>query len=296
MIFLKSDFTYNVIIPLVSAFIGGFISLWLFKKGIEKQKQAEKEKRIQNNFETEEYFKINLESILIFIDHQINEISFVSKKTKNWNAKNLTLAIMSELKTTELRELDFKTLFQIFVIDREGKTSEKSNDFINIKNCLNNIEDFAIKQQSDNSEIHKKLNAEGDSWNNGLKNLMQYYNKYALIPSKDKDEVMDILYKYLIIKQKELIKEKKSKYLNIMYSEVIFPLGKEISLLKIHNDIRIHEIIGEFLTCRKAFESIQRLRYERRRNVLISGRRLLQIKRLLRESLNSIIVRKKRIE
>ena len=93
MIFLKSDFTYNVIIPLVSAFIGGFISLWLFKKGIEKQKQAEKEKRIQNNFETEEYFKINLESILIFIDHQINEISFVSKKTKNWNAKNLTLAI-----------------------------------------------------------------------------------------------------------------------------------------------------------------------------------------------------------
>ena len=296
MIILKSDFTYNILIPLISAFIGGFFSVWVFRKGQEKQKQVEKNKRIQNSFETEEYFKINLKSILLFIDHQINEISFVSRKTKDWNAKNLTLAIMSELRTTELRELDFKTLFQIFVIDRKGNTSEKSNDFINIKNCLNNIEDFAIKQQSDNSEIHTKLNQEGDSWNTGLKNLMQHYNRYALMPSTEKDVIMSILHKYLVIKQRQLIKEKKSKYLNIMYAEVVFPLGREISSLKIHNDFRIHEIIEEFLTCRKAFESISRIRYERRRSILNSGRRLLEIKRLLKESLDSIVIRKKRFE
>lgn len=296
MILLTSDLIYNILIPLLSAFLGGFISLWIFIKGLEKQKKIEKDKRIQNNFETEEYFKINIESILQFINHQINEISLLSKKTRDWNAKNLTLAIMSELKTTELRELDFKALFQIFVIDRKGKTTEKSNDFINIKNCLGNIEDFAIKQQSDNLEIHQKLNQEVDSWNIGIKNLMQKYNKYALIPSTDKDQVIPILHKYLVIKQRELIKEKKAQYLNIMFNEVISPLGREISLLKVHNDFRIHEIIEDFITCRKAFESINRIRYERRKNILISGRRLLQIKRLLRESLNSTIVRKKRIE
>jgi len=259
----------------------------------EKQKQIEKEKRIENNFQTEEYFKINLESILQFIDHQINEIPLVSRKTKDWNAKNLTLAIMSELKTTELRELDFKTLFQIFVIDRKGKTPDKSNDFINIKNCLNNIEDFVIKQQSDNLEIHQKLNKEVEFWNLGLRNLLQSYNKFASIPSTEKDQLVPLLHKYLVLKQREL---NKAKFMDKMFSEIISPLGSEITALNLKNDQRIHLILEDYITCRKSYESISRLRYERRKNVLISGRRLLQIKRLLKESLNSSVDRIKRIE
>ena len=51
---------YNALIPLISAFVGGYISIWVFNKGYKKEQLEERKKRIQNNYETEEYFKLNL--------------------------------------------------------------------------------------------------------------------------------------------------------------------------------------------------------------------------------------------
>ncbi|QXP78791.1 MULTISPECIES: hypothetical protein [Winogradskyella] len=286
----------NIIIPLVSALIGGLFSVWIFDKGLNKKKQEEKEKRIQNNFETEEYFFYNLESILYFIDCQVDAISQASKKTKNWYHKNLTLAIYSELKMTELREINFKTLFQILVIDRDGNNNEKMQDFINIKNCLHNIEDFVEKQKEDNKGPYAELIKYSDIWNNNLKNLTQLYNHYILSKPNKNDNLIPILKKYIIIEQRKIIANKDEQNMELFYQTIIFPLMNELTTIKNSEDQRILPILNSLMECRDSYEQTREIRYHRRKNIIESGRRLLKIKQLLSESLNSIKSRKKRIE
>jgi len=287
---------YNGIVPLFSAFIGGFISLWIFKKGVEKQKQKERERRILNNYETEEYFKINIDSIIIFLDYQIDIILNLSQKMKDMKVRNLSVQILAELKLTELRELNFKTLYQIFVIDREGVNKNKSNDFINIKNCLHNIDDFVTTQQNDNIEISRSLNKESENWNDGLKNLSQLYNKFHNESSDQKDELLHLLHSYIVIKQHKIKASGEAQDLEVVYHELILPLIQDIIKSRNKQDIRIHVILDNLILCRKAYEMISELRYQRRRSVLLSGRNLSGIKSLLSESLDSLTKRKKRIE
>lgn len=286
----------DIFIPLLSALIGGLFSVWVYNKGLNKEKRDEKKNRIQNNFETEEYFFFNLKSILYFLDKQIDEISKTSRKTKNWFDKNLTLATFSELKMTELRELNFKTLFQILVIDREGSTIEKTKDFINIKNSLHNIEDFVNRHKSENKEPFIKLNKYLDSWNESIKKVTQTYNHYIYLNPKKDDALMPILHKYIVVEQKKLIESGKDQNMEEFYESFIFPFMNEILTYKNRNDQRILPILENLMECRKVYEQAKALRYQRRKSLLNSGRRLIRIKQLLEISMNSIEKRKKRIE
>tara|TARA_R110002073_G_scaffold101840_1_gene231328 strand:+ start:77 stop:952 length:876 start_codon:yes stop_codon:yes gene_type:complete len=286
----------NIIIPLISALVGGLFSVWVFNKGLNKKKQEERKNRIQNNFETEEYFFYNLKSILYFIDQQIDAISKTSRNTKNWFHKNLTLATFSELKMTELRELNFKTLFQILVIDRQGNNKEKMQDFINIKNCLHNIEDFVQKHKDENEKPHIDLNKYLDIWNSSLKRLTQLYNHYIFLkPSKD-DSLMPILHKYIVVEQRKLMENGNDQNMEVFYNSIIIPFMNEIVAYKNSDDQRILPVIENLMECRKSYEQTKALRYQRRKNILSSGRRLIKIKQLLNESINSMERRKKRIE
>ncbi|WP_440121319.1 hypothetical protein [Tenacibaculum sp. Ill] len=286
----------NIIIPLISALIGGLFSVWVFNKGLNKKKQEERKNRIQNNFETEEYFFYNLKSILFFIDKQVDAISRTSQNTKNWFHKNLTLATFSELKMTELRELNFKTLFQILVIDRQGSNKDKMQDFINIKNCLHNIEDFLQKHKDENKKLHTDLNKYLDTWNHCLKRLIQLYNHYIFLKPNEDDSLMPILNKYIVVKQREIIKNGSDQNMEIFYNTIIIPFMDEMIAYKNSDDQRILPVIENLMECRKSYEQTKGLRYQRRKNILSSGRRLIQIKQLLNESMSSIEKREKRIE
>lgn len=286
----------NIIIPLISALVGGLFSVWIFNKGLNKKKQEERKNRIQNNFETEEYFFYNLKSILYFIDRQVEAISKTSRNTKNWFHKNLTLATFSELKMTELRELNFKTLFQILVIDRQGSKKEKMQDFINIKNCLHNIEDFVQKHKDENEKPHIDLNNYLDIWNSSLKRLTQLYNHFISLKPNENDTLMPILYKYIVIEQRKIMANGNDQNMEIFYNTIIVPFMNEIVAYKNSNDQRILPVIENLMECRKSYEQTKALRYQRRKNILSSGRRLIKIKQLLNESISSIEKRKKRIE
>lgn len=285
----------SIIVPLMSALIGGLFSVWIFNKGLEKNKQEARGKRIQNNFETEEYFFYNLKSIIYFLDRQVEAISKTSSHTKNWRSKNLTLAIFSELKMTELRELNFKTLFQILVIDREGENKEKMQDFINIKNCLHNIEDFVAKHKEENRQPYIELNKYLDIWNNSLKNLSQLYNRYIFLKPKTTDSLMPILHKYIVVEQRKIIAERKEQNMELFYNSIIIPFTNDLISYKNSDDQRVLPILNNLIECRKSYEQTKELRYLRRKNLLNSGRRLIKIKQLLKESVESIEKRKKRI-
>lgn len=286
----------SVIIPLASAFIGGAFSVWLFNKGLDKKKEQEKLDRIKNNFETEEYFFYNISSLLFFLDKQIEQISETSKQTKNWYNKNLTLATFSELKMTELIELNFKTLFQILVIDRTGDFESKAKDFINIKNCLHNIEDFLDRYKIENQNSHIEANKYSDSWNNSIKSLSQIYNSYIFLKPEKGDMLMPILEKYIVIEQRKLIKNGTDQNIEEFYKKIILPFKNEILAYKNPNDQRVLPIIEHISECHKSYILTKTLRHQKRKGFITSGRRLIRIKQILEESKNSIQKRKKRIE
>lgn len=281
-------------IPLISAFIGGYFSVWVYKQGIKKELQKEKKDKIQENFQTEQYFFYNIESFLFFINLQIDEISITSKACKNWSNQNLILAIKSELKLTELRELDFKNLYQIFVIDREGNTDNKAVDFINLKNCLHNIEDFTINHKRNNKTISADLVQEIDLWNVNVKLLNDLYNNFVKNSPTEFDILIKICHKYLNIIQNQIMIQGVSNNMKIMYDNVIEPLRLEIKEYNNTFDKRIYELIEILISCKKTYERVESLRKSRRRGLINSGRRLNKVKLLLKESMENLKSRKKR--
>lgn len=286
---------YNGLIPLFSAFLGGFISIWIYRKGIAEQKRLEKIKQIKDNDETEEYFKLNVKSLIQFIDVQVDEISKTSHKSKGWEATDLSLHIISELKLTEIREIDFKSLFQILVLNRDGKSEEKSSDFINIKNCLHNIEDFVLMHETVNKIVADPINKELALWNNSLQNLLKFNNKYVSKGILESDELMLLIQNQIVIKQREVIYRGLGNNLEIIHKEVIQPIIDQIPNFE-KNDPKVPELLAILQLSKKAYESLKNHKNERRYSLIISGRRLLTIKRLLQESMKSIETRKKLAE
>ena len=287
---------YNAIIPLISALIGGLFALWIYREGLKKEKREQRHERIRENYETEIYFFSNLKSILFFIDKQIDEIAKISQETKKWNSKNMNLALMSELKMTELRDLNFKTLFQILVIDRDGSIKEKSSDFINLKNCLHNIEDFIESQQVAIPQFYQSQIENINVWNDGLKSLTQIYNGIAINHSTNDSQLIKGLNECLVQKQREILNNGNSNNMKIVYDQVICPLRSHIYGIENKKDARILPILENLMICEKAFQQVKILRFNRRKSLLIAGRRLNQVKLLLKHSLENIEERKKRLE
>lgn len=287
---------YNLIVPLASALTGGFISLFIYKEGEKKKTRDERRKKIEVHFQTEKYFFHNINSLLFFIDRQIEEISKTSQNTKNWNINKLNLSVMSELKLTELRELNFKTLYQIFVLDKEGNLSEKANAFINIKNCLHNIEEFSEFQKNENLRPFQEILKNIDSWNLNLQRMMDLFNSFVVDKPDKEDKLMPILNRYLVIKQKEMMASKKDQNIKNFYEKLILPMQNEIIALKSDVDDRANLIIKVVLNCKKAYVQMQSIRYHRRRDILLAGRRLLEIKELLKNSCSIIKSSKVRLD
>ncbi|WP_158837755.1 hypothetical protein [Polaribacter sp. L3A8] len=288
------NIVYNIVIPIISALVGGMFSVWVFNKGLARKIKEERCNRIKNNYQIEEYFFYNLRAILCFIDRQVNGISETSQNTKNWYNKNLTLVTFSELKMTELRELDFKLLFQILVIDRIGKSEKKAHDFIDIKNCLHNIEDFVEKHKKENEKFQIELEKHLDNWNNSIQRLMQLYNHFVFLKPNEDDKLMPILKKHIFTKQTKLTNKGIQQNMEIFYKSFILPLKKDILVYKNLNDERILPIIDNIIECQNSYQQTKNLRYQRRKNLLFSGRRLISVKHILKKSLESIEKRKKK--
>ncbi|THF53362.1 hypothetical protein E6C50_03935 [Flavobacterium supellecticarium] len=276
----------EIIVPLFSAFLGGFISIWIYRQGIREQKRVEEKKQIEENKEMEEYFRINILSILTFITFQVDEISKVCKKTKDWEAKNLALSIMPELKLTEIREIDFKYLFQILVLNKKGEIKKKSEDFINIKNSLHNIEDFISSQNKINQTLNEPLNRSIGLWNSSLKRLLEFNNKFVTTKLQN-DKLMALIQDKVVFKQREILRNGLGNNLDIVFNQVVNPIIIEIPNFD-KSDPRVTELLDILISNKQAYESLVYFRYERRKSLIFTGRQLLSTKRLLQSSMKSI--------
>lgn len=280
------NITTDIVIPLFSAFLGGFTSIWIYRKGIIEQRKLEKKKQSVENKEMEEYFRLNIQSINQFANFQIDEISKVSRKTKDWEARNLSLTILSELKLTEIREIDFKFLFQILVLNKKGEIKKKSEDFINIKNSLHNIEDFVQQQNIMNQSLNDPLNKNVELWNSSLKSLLKFNNKNVSEQTLENDRLMLLVQAKAVVRQREILRLGLGNNLDVVFNDVVKPIIDEIPNFDI-SDNRIPELLEILIANKQAYESLKSIRYNRRKSLLLSGRRLLSIRKLLHDSMTS---------
>lgn len=293
---LLSNFM-TIFSALLGALISGLIAIYIFNKGLEKEKQKKRDDEIRESNELEQYFFHNIESIKFFINKQIDEISKCSQRTKNWNDKNLILSIFPELNTKYIWEIKQEKIYNIFVRNREGDLKEKAEDFINVRNCLYNIDNFIKVQSKINKEISQRLSVSIDLWNRSLKNLKSLSNSFVIEynsnPSKPKDDFLKLFTFLMTEKQRQLMSENKHENMKIMVDELIGPLKTFLKENKESSDNRLNQISEPIMDMQKAYYEIENLRRERRIKALNSGRNLLKIKALLNERILSTKSRSK---
>ena len=83
----------SVISALFGALISGLIAIYIFKKGLKKERLKRRDEYISECNDLEKYFFHNIDSINFFIDKQIDAISKCSQNTKDWNNKNFHLSV-----------------------------------------------------------------------------------------------------------------------------------------------------------------------------------------------------------
>ena len=281
------DNLFGIISSLLGALISGLIAIYIFRKGIKTERLIKKEEYIAESNDLEQYFFLNIDSVFFFINKQIEEISLCIKKIKDWNNSDFSLSIFQELNTKNMWGINQERLYKIFISNRIGDLKDKASDFINAKNSLFNIEDFLSNQMELNKKISQKVLFNIELWNQSIKELLSLSNKFVYaynLDSQKKDDSFLKFYTILIVKkQMQLIEENKNDNMQIYYNEIILPLINYIKDSPNSKDERIILITEPLINIQKAFTEIKTLRYQRRKEILNSGRRLLKVKFILSE-------------
>lgn len=285
-----SDLT-SIISALIGAIISGLIALFIFILGLKKEKQKKRLQYISESNDFEDYFFHNLSSLIFFTNKQVEEISKCSQRLKNWTLEDFTLSIFPEINTEDILSMDQEKIYKIFVQNREGLLEHKANDFINVRNCFYNIDNFIKTQNELNKKINQRIVVNIELWNNSLTSLLKLSNKfvveYNLKPDKGKDEFLELFSGLIVKKQREIILENKSENMQIVLTEIIDPLKAFLKNNKQSNDSRLIMIAEPIMNIQKSYHEINHLSIEKRKSILFAGRRLLHIKDNLKRCINS---------
>lgn len=289
----------NIVSALLGALISGLIAIYIFKKGLRNEEIKKKNEYKSESNDLEMFLFHNIYSLNFFIEKQIKEISNCSKNLKDWNNCDFSLSIFPELTTKDIFKISQEKIYKIFVTDREGDLNEKVNDFINLRNSFYNIDAFIESENELNKEVFQRQFVNIELWNQSLKSLLDLSNTFVLSynsnPVKGKDDFLELYTNLFVNKQRELIKENKNNNMVIVFEELIKPLKNYLKENKQSNDMRLLMISNPIMNIQKAYTEISNLRYEKRKRILISGRRLLKIKRLINQSIQRTKLRNKKL-
>ncbi len=279
----------SIISALLGAIISGLIAIYIFKRGLKNETIKVQKELERECIELEQFFNHNIESLHFFIKHQISSISICSRNTKNWETNDFDLSIFAELNCQDLWHISQEKLYNVFVNRKEGDIKSKAQDFINIRNCLHNIDDFVLRQSEINKEISNRLLVQIDIWNLQLKKLLDYSNLFVhrynngLIHSED--PLLKLFIGLFVNKQREIIRDGLNNNMEIVFNELILPLKKYLSENGKSKDEKLYMISGPIMDMQKAFYEIDYLRTERRKKALLAGRKLNAINNLMMTSL-----------
>ena len=287
----------SVISALLGALITGGIAIYIFNNGLKKEKEKKRNEIIIEYNNLEQYFFHSVESIMFFIEKQVDEVLKCSRNTKDWNKSNFWLSIFPELTTRNIWDINQEKLYDIFVSNSDNEIKLRVADFINLRICLYNIDNFVNTQKELNSEIHERLFLNIELWNQSLKTLLNLSNSFVLEhnlkPIKDKDDFLKFYTDLMVKRQRNLIENNVIDNIEINFKELIEPLKKYLKDNPQFHDERVYKVSDTLMNIQKAYSEIKYLRYEYRKNVLRSGQKLIQVKALMSLCISNIKKRKK---
>jgi len=287
----------NVISALLGALISGLIAIWIFNKGLKKEKEKKRNEIIIENNNLELYFFHSVESVIFFIEKQVDEVLKCSRKTKDWNKSNFWLSILPELTTRNIWDINQEKLYDIFVSNSEGDIKFKVNDFINLRICLYNIDNVVTNQKELIKEIHERLIVNIELWNQSRKKLLNLSNSFVLEHNlkliKEKDDFLKFYTDLMVKRQRNLIENNVIDSIEINFKELIEPLKKYLKDNPQFHDERVYKVSETLMDTQKAYSEIKYLRYEYRKNILRAGQKLIQVKARMSLCISNIKKRKK---
>lgn len=281
------NFISNVFVPLISAFIGGSFSIFIYRKGIEDKKHTDKLIEIENNYKKKKFFISSIKSISFFITKQIEGINKLNENISSGNNSNLQLSIVSELKLSDLKEISIKDLFEIFVLNSNGDFSKKSVHFTNLKNSLLNIKKTIKKEEANNIIYREELNKIGANWNINVSQLNQEYD--LLIKSNN----LSISDRELINQLKPTIIESQPGIKNDIisaYKELIQPIRIILFENKLEEDhsLSFFNFIKLTTDCNQLYQMHLGIQNDRKKNLILTSNNLNQLNNMIDTSLEEL--------
>lgn len=128
----------TIIASLLGALISGLIAIWIFKQGIKKQKKFDQSKEINRLLAIKKFYLHTVESNLEPLENQIKSNIKLINVIKRKVASNFSYRMITSLNFEDLKNIDQKDLFNIFLNQQIDES--KVENFRKIKNSIRIIE------------------------------------------------------------------------------------------------------------------------------------------------------------
>ena len=283
------SFPWSNIISLFGIFLGAFITVLIFKLGINFQTKKEKKKEREKYDQLELYLLKLIDYFILAIDHQIGHIGRCSQALKDYSQHDFGLPVSSALISDELLNFKDEDFYKVFVARKKGIASLKVADLIHLRSSFRYVEQQKRSYDQFNDETKLQFKELVEEWNKHWGSLHDLYNHFAedayiknISPGED-----DFLDKYKAIVVEAAKNTTQGGFqinLKLHFENVIEPLIKLINIPEFQNDKRCSTILSPLIGCRQAFIQINKLRYDKRKYVLHLGRMLITAKNLIVES------------
>jgi hypothetical protein len=199
----------KVLGSILGALISGIVAIGIFKKGLKEQSISVKKVNNEKYDELENYCFSVIKYLNQAIGEQLNLLELGSKKLLNFSQSNLLLQIFSQLSTDEIDSINNVDLYKIFVSNRDGETSTKTSNYLNLKSCLRFLNQQKEAYNDFNQKLHTELEKHRNTWNTNLKNLLDLYNSFEIQKLnsliKPADDIFLNAYRKIIVDKQRLL-------------------------------------------------------------------------------------------
>lgn len=137
----------TIISTIIGAIISGLIAIWIFKRGIQTQKKADKKKENRRLADIKHFYFETIKSNLEPLKNQINYNSILIKRLKAKQASHFIYKFDPSLNFDDLKKIDKRDTFNIFLHSTNVKAEFKSVKYVDLKNSIRLI-DIINKESS----------------------------------------------------------------------------------------------------------------------------------------------------
>ena len=278
---------FNILTTILSSAIGaiasGLIAIWIFKRGIAEQKNADREKELKRLQEVKKFYFHTIHSKLEPLKSQINYNFLLATKLREERASNFTVKFDPSLNFEELLGIDQKDIFNIFIYDEKSDTAK----YIEMKNSIRLIETINRETKDILKHLDSKYQTYQDKFADKVDKIQKLVQRYTHSNDIEKIELKADLFLFDIWKQIlewEKLKDLDNRDPYILNENFLQPIRNICA--KHHLDKRKPEILDLILDSQHYWEQLDTIKRLFREWIIKDTRQLIKAKIKIELALN----------